>query len=74
VRNRSARADIEAHVEWLQQRLKGLEREIDQLRRESEAWQSQYALLKSVPGVGKVVATTILAALPELLTLGICQF
>jgi transposase len=69
VRNRSAKADIEAHLEWLEQRLKGLDSEIDQLRKGSESWQSQYELLTSVPGVGRVVATTLLAALPELATL-----
>jgi transposase len=69
VRNRSAKADIEAHLEWLQERLKALDDEIDQLRQDSQAWQSQYELLTSVPGVGRVVATTLLAALPELTTL-----
>jgi transposase len=69
VRNRSAKSDIATHLEWLQQRLKALDAEIDQLRRDSEAWQSEYELLTSVPGVGRVVATTLLAALPELLSL-----
>jgi transposase len=66
VRNRSAKADIETHIEWLKQRVKGLDAEIDQLRKESQAWQEQYEWLTSVPGVGRVVATTLLAALPEL--------
>ncbi|NJR40622.1 MAG: IS110 family transposase, partial [Leptolyngbyaceae cyanobacterium CSU_1_4] len=56
VRNRSAKADIEAHLEWLEQRLKGLDPEIDQLRKGSHSWQSQYEVLTSVPGVGGVVA------------------
>lgn len=66
VRNRSAKADIEAHIEWLKTRVKGLDAEIDQLRQDSEQRQQQYEWLTSVPGVGRVVATTLLAALPEL--------
>ncbi len=66
VRNRSAKADIETHIEWLRERVKGLDAEIDQLRQENQSWQQQYEWLTSVPGVGRVVATTLLAALPEL--------
>lgn len=66
VRNRSAKADIETHIEWLKERVKGLDSEIDQLRKESAMWQKHYEWLTSVPGVGRVVATTLLAALPEL--------
>jgi transposase len=66
VRNRSAKADIETHIEWLKARVKGLDSEIDQLRQDNPLWQQQYEWLTSVPGVGRVVATTLLATLPEL--------
>jgi transposase len=66
VRNRTAKSDIETHIDWLKQRVKGLDTEIDQLRKANEQWQQQYEWLTSVPGVGRVVATTLLAALPEL--------
>jgi transposase len=66
VRSRSAKADIETHIEWLKQRVKGLDAEIDQLRQDHPVWQQDYEWLTSVPGVGRVVATTLLAALPEL--------
>lgn len=66
VRNRSAQADIEVHIEWLKARVKGIDAELDQLRKDSQQWQQQYEWLTSVPGVGRVVATTLLAALPEL--------
>lgn len=66
VRNRTAKADIETHIEWLKQRVKGLDEEIDQLRKEDASWQQQFEWLTSVPGVGRVVATTLLAALPEM--------
>jgi transposase len=66
VRHRAAKADIETHIEWLNQRIKGLDSEIDQLRQDNQRWQQQYEWLTSVPGVGRVVATTLLAVLPEL--------
>lgn len=66
VRNRSAQADIDSHIEWLKQRLKALDAEIDQLRQADADWQQRYEWLTSVPGVGRVVATTLLALLPEL--------
>jgi transposase len=66
VRNRSAKADIETHIEWLKARVKGLDSEIDKLRQENASWQQSYEWLTSVPGVGRVVATTLLATLPEL--------
>lgn len=70
VRNRAAKADIEAHIDWLKQRLKGLDEQIDQQRQDCDACQTKYELLTSVPGVGRVVATVLLARLPELGQLG----
>lgn len=69
-RNRTAQADIESPIEWLQQRLKALDTEIDQLRQADADWQQRYERLTSVPGIGRVVATTLLALLPELGQLG----
>lgn len=65
-RNRTAQADIETHIDWLKQRVKALDAEIDQLRQADETRQQRYEWLTSVPGVGRVVATTLLALLPEL--------
>lgn len=65
-RNRTAQDDIDSHIEWLKQRLQQLDSEIDRLRKDDARWQQQYEWLTSVPGVGRVVATTLLAALPEL--------
>ncbi len=65
-RHCNARADIDSHIAWLQERLKALDTEIDQLRQSDADWQQRYQCLTSVPGVGRVVATTLLACLPEL--------
>lgn len=65
-RHRTTQADIDINIEWLEQRIKALDAEIDQLRQSHEDWQQRYEWLISVPGVGRVVATTLLAVLPEL--------
>lgn len=63
------RVRLEAHIEFLQAERADLDREIDQTIRQSPAWRANDALLRSAPGVGPVVATTLLAELPELGTL-----
>jgi len=53
----------------LQKELSALETDIDQAVRGSPAWREKENLLASVPGVGKTIARTLLAELPELGTL-----
>jgi transposase len=60
---------IDAHCRWLDAAITALDRELTALVEESAAWRARRALLESVPGVGPVLATTLLAALPELGTL-----
>lgn len=62
----TARADIDAHIEWLQQRLKTLDKQLkDQLKR-CVAWQEKDQLLQSVKGIGFVTSLALLADCPEL--------
>lgn len=63
------RERIEAHLAWLTAELAQVDHELDQTIRQSPVWREQEDLLKSVPGIGPVVARTLLAALPELGTL-----
>jgi transposase len=60
------RQNVDEHVEWLQEQIQGLEHEIEQLSQTQAEWQERISLLKSVPGVGAVIASTLVAALPEL--------
>ena len=63
---KAARADIDAHIEWLEQRLKALDKQLkDQLKR-SSAWQHKDQLLQSVAGIGFVTSVSLLADCPEL--------
>ena len=63
------RSDIEEHITWLTQKLAALDAEMDQFIQGSALWQEKATLLKSVPGVGRITASTLLAMLPELGTL-----
>jgi len=53
----------------LQKELSSLEALIDEAVRGSPAWRDKEDLLASVPGIGKVIARTLIAELPELGTL-----
>lgn len=64
------RQNVEAHLEWLEQQIRALDQEIEQLSQSRTEWQSRLKLLQSVPGIGRVIATTLVAGLPELGQLG----
>jgi transposase len=57
---------IRAHLRWLEKELARTDRDLDETIRQSETWRENEALLRSVPGVGPVLARTLLAELPEL--------
>lgn len=58
--------DIRAHIAWLEKRLGRVDDELATLIQRSPLWREQDDLLQSMPGVGPVLATTVLAELPEL--------
>ena len=62
----SIRARVRAHLVWLEQELRHTEREMTQAIQASPLWREKEELLRSVPGVGPMVSTTLLADLPEL--------
>ena len=63
------RPALDAHVTWLSQQIAELDRELDRTLRASPVWREKEALLRSIPGIGPVVARTLLGELPELGTL-----
>lgn len=60
------RAQLEEHLAWLDARVGAVEAEMEQALRASPIWQVERTLLMSAPGVGPVVARTLIAELPEL--------
>jgi transposase len=63
------RKELQAHLVWLDRRLASLDDELGRTIRESPVWRAQEDLLTSAPGVGPVLARTLLASVPELGTL-----
>lgn len=61
--------DIEEHIAWLAERVTKLEIEIQACIAENNEWQERAKIIASVPGVGEVTATTMVAELAELGTL-----
>ena len=57
---------LKEHIAWLEQELDQLNHDLDHEIRNSPLWHEHDQLLQSVPGVGKVLSTTLLGHLPEL--------
>jgi transposase len=64
--SRRIRPQLQTHIEWLHKQLAQFDEDLRQLIRSSPLWREKDDLLRSAPGVGPVLATTLLAALPEL--------
>jgi transposase len=64
------RKSIGRLLKALQKELTSLEADIDDAVRGSPAWRDKEDLLASVPGVGPIIARTLIAELPELGRLG----
>ena len=58
----AVRADLEAHVAYLLERLAGCDKELDFAVKASPAWREKEDLLRSIPGIGPVASRTLLAA------------
>lgn len=57
---------IRAHIEWLEKEISRTDTDLDEAIENSDSFRTNEALLRSVPGVGRVLARTLLAELPEL--------
>lgn len=65
-RQAPVRQDLQAHIQWLQQRLKVTEGGLRAAVEASPAWQAKADLLREVKGLGEVTTLTLIAGLPEL--------
>ena len=71
-RNRLSRApkrvqlQIDEHIRWLKQQVDDLDKDIAELIRSSPIWRAQEDLMRSAPGVGPVLSSTLLTHLREL--------
>jgi transposase len=62
----AVRARIQAHLAWLEADLAEVDEDLRHRLRASPLWREQDDLLRSVPGIGPILALTLLAELPEL--------
>jgi transposase len=65
-RDRIAQSSFKAVLKRLEAERARIDKAIDKLIEASPLWCAQHDLLKSVPGIGDVVARTLIAELPEL--------
>ena len=64
--SRPLRDHIGAHIAWLQKALADMDSELKRFIEESPLWREKDNPLKSVPGIGPVLSSTLVANLPEL--------
>ena len=62
----AVRRDIRENLLWLSQRLKQMEQDIQALVHQSPLWREKDCLLQSVPGIGPVIARSLITYVPEL--------
>lgn len=65
-RDDDVRADLLAHIAWLEERLNASDKELKRRIEESPAWKEKDDLLQSITGIGPVSSRTLLGAVPEL--------
>ncbi len=62
----AVRPRVESHIAWLRAERDDIDHALREQVHQSAAWRADDDLLRSVPGVGPVLSTTLIAELPEL--------
>ena len=60
------RADIQAHLAWLERRLARTDADLAAAIRSTPLWRAKDEILQSTPGVGPILSRTLVAEVPEL--------
>jgi transposase len=63
---KAARKSIQAVINILEAEIRDIEKVIEALLESDEDWQNKIQLIQSVPGLGNVTATTVIADVPEI--------
>jgi transposase len=66
---RSLQKRVQTHITWLENELERINTDLTTTMHQSPVWREKEEVLRSVPGVGPVLTTTLFANLPELGTL-----
>lgn len=59
-------ADYRRHIKFLNAEIERVDKKLDKAIKSEELWRAKREQLETVPGVGKLLATTLIAELPEL--------
>jgi transposase len=62
----SVHTGLHKHIRWLDKELAALDKDLQHRLHTAPHWRDREALLRSVPGIGRVLALTLLAEVPEL--------
>jgi len=62
----AVQASVRAHIAWLEQRVKDLDKETTTRLHDSPLWRGRDALLQSAPGIGPRTSARLIVSLPEL--------
>jgi len=63
---RSVRASVQQHVRWLERRIQDADADLTTTMQSSPLWRAKDDLLRSVPGIGPITSSMLIALLPEL--------
>jgi len=63
---KTVRDQIKKHIDWLEDCIAELDRQLKMLVQSSAGWKGKDQILQSVPGIGPVVSLSMIADLPEL--------
>ncbi|NOJ28367.1 MAG: IS110 family transposase [Nitrososphaera sp.] len=64
--DKKVQSNIKAHIQWLENQLDHLDKDLSQTIKDSPVWREKDELLQSVPGIGPVASFTLLTSMPEL--------
>ena len=67
--SKRVRNDIQVHIQWMEKRLKEMDRDIRRAIKDLPEWRGKDKIIQSIPGAGPVLSVTMLALLPKLGTL-----
>jgi len=61
---------MQQHIAFLNEQIKKIEKEIEQLIKSDDDWQQKQTIITSMPGAGKSTASALIAFMPELGKIG----
>ena len=61
--------DIQTHINWLQKRVRDVDRDLGDMIKTTPIWREKDQLLRNVLGVGPILSRALIAGMPELGTL-----